>query len=260
MVQQEDNALDRFLDITNTKNFEIGEYIPNIFILDTGCNGNDGDTMYNAITCKIEQATDDSGHGTFIHELIHYINPMANIYHVKVLDNSSSDARTVDNAFTYLRGLQQRGIKIDLVCCSFGADAQINNKTFMTIKKIHKEGTLFFSSIGNDNKHLVYTPANLPEFLCVGGLSSDDIEFNTRWVRSNYSRITDIMALAENIDVPNNNIKIDGTSFANAIVVGQVSKLMSKYANVTKDDIKDRLSNIDNMMSLNTANGYLILK
>lgn len=259
LVQQVNNTLDKFLNLTGTLDFHAGEYVPNVFIIDSGCLADEGATMYNAVNRLIEQATDDTGHGTAIHNIIHYINPQSNIYHIKAMSDNKSNAEIIDNAFTYLRTLQRNGTSIDIVCCSFGSDTIINNKTLITIRRLTKEGSLIFSSIGNENKNQVYTPAILPEVICVGGLSAENDEFNKKWAFSNYSRITDVMALAEDINVPNSDIVVEGTSFANAIVVGQVSKLMTVYSKLKKADIQDRLMNIDTVADLYTAHGYLLM-
>lgn len=262
-----------FLDVTGSNLYYL-QHNHNkpvhIYVLDSGYNYNNDfgfsnvDTTYDAIARTIrDDDSDDTGHGTHVIDIIQTIHPDVFIHPIKVTQNDMASGLSIDNAFAYLKTIQQQGESVDIVCCSFGSDAPINKLTHRHIAKMYANNTIFVASIGNGGRNYAYSPASLPEFISVGGLDST---FENRWKNSNYSRETDVMALAENIQIvddnhsPVNDELLSGTSFANAIAVGQIALLLSNGHIDTKESLLELTQRYSSeTRKLETAYGYLDL-
>lgn len=249
------NNLETFLEITGTnklKESTSGEGVK-IAVLDTGCNlENDQIVFRYDFFNESNSSIDNANHGTSIVNIIQKIAPKSEIYVIKILDDIGlGNMKNVSNGLAFAENLN-----VDIVCMSLGGWSKLSYTTLRGLQLLHERGIIILSAVGNNNSSDIYYPSKYDEVLSVGGLSTD---FNVRWENSNYCKETNLVALAENVETVDNNLTetiVSGTSFANAILVGQIALIKSINHRVTNEDI---LGFCSDSRKLETANGYLDL-
>ena len=178
--------------------------------------------------------------------------PKSEIYIIKILDDIG-----LGNMTNISTGLAlANNLNVDIVCMSLGSWKKFSQTTIKGLQLLYKRGIIILSATGNNNCNDINYPSKYNEVLSVGGLSKD---FNIRWEKSNYCRETNVVALAENVETIDNNLNktsVNGTSFANAITVGQVALMKSIDTTLTDTDV---LRYCDESRKLETAKGYLDL-
>lgn len=223
-----------------------------IAIIDTGCNivNENIKLQYNSITGS-NDVYDYVGHGTAIYEIINSIAPKANFYIMKGLDDKGNGSML--SLYECLIRCRDND-NIDIICMSFSSFNELSSTTRKAMKECLSNNKIILSSIGNDSMNVNTYPSSIDGVYSVGGLNTKlDDKFET----SNFRVDTNFVALGDNI-FANNEIR-NGTSFANAIVVGQIAEIMSDY-NI--DRVNFHSYNIHNHFSrsyreLNTAYGSL---
>lgn len=191
-----------------------------IAIIDTGCNIVKENILlqYNAFKGD-NDVYDYKGHGTAIYEIIDSIVPQSKFYIMKGLDDyGNGNMLSIYQCLIRCRDNDN----INIICMSFSSFRELSITAKKALKECINKGKLIFASIGNDNRNVETYPSSIDGVYKVGGLDS---ELSDKYLTSNFRSDTDFVALGENI-FANNEIR-DGTSFANAIVVGQVSEMIS---------------------------------
>lgn len=201
----------------------------NIAILDSGFNTDNKNVKmrFNAFT-KTDDVSDVRGHGTAIYEIINTISPNSNYYLFKALDDfGKGDMLSIYESLIRCRDIEE----IDIICMSFSSFAKLSKSAHDALIDCIDKGKIIVSALGNDSSNTVTYPSGIDGVYKVGALSSDDL--SKRYKKSNYSPTTSFVALGENIEA-NGEIR-EGTSFANAIVVGQIAELMA-HDNIEKEN------------------------
>lgn len=242
-----------FLEVTGTNKLKEktnGEGIK-IAVLDTGCNIDNEQIVYRYdFFDESNSARDNANHGTSIVNIIQTIAPKSEIYIIKILDDVG-----LGNMANISTGLSlANNLNVDIVCMSLGGWKKFSKTTIKGLQLLYKRGIMILSAVGNNNSNDIYYPSKYNEVLSVGGLSTD---LNIRWKNSNYCRETDIVALAEDVESIDNELNktiVNGTSFANAIVVGQIALMKSVDTGLTYTDI---LQYCNDSRRLETAKGFL---
>ena len=244
-----------FLEVTGTNKLKEktnGEGVK-IAVLDTGCNIDNEQIVYRYdFFDESNSARDNANHGTSIVNIIQTIAPKSEIYIIKILDDIG-----LGNMANLSTGISlASNLNVDIVCMSLGGWKKFSKTTIKGLQLLYKRGIMILSAVGNNNSNDIYYPSKYNEVLSVGGLSTD---LNIRWKNSNYCRETDIVALAEDVETIDNELNktiVNGTSFANAIVVGQIALMKSVDTTLTDTDV---LRYCDESRRLETAKGYLDL-
>lgn len=244
------NNLYNFLDVTGTLHLmELaeGENVK-VAVLDTGSN-NDSDMIsdkYSVLT-RDDNVEDKANHGTVIIDIINTIAPKAEISVIKVLDDVGNG-----NMSTIYAGLNH-AVKIgaDIICLSIGGEKKLSTETRKTLNRLTKDGVIVVSAVGNGRCSKSAYPACYDNVIGVGGLSKNNV---SRWHKSNKGDDVDLLALAEDIESSDGET-YSGTSFANAIVVGQIALLLSIDEDMSREDIL-RHTQYDKR-SASVAKGYL---
>lgn len=201
----------------------------NIAILDSGFN-TDNDNVkfkFNAFT-KTDDVTDKRGHGTAIYEIINSISPNSNFYLFKALDDfGKGDMLSIYESLIRCRDIED----IDIICMSFSSFSKLSTSAHDALIDCLNKNKIVLSALGNDSSNTVTYPSGIDGVYKVGALSADNL--SQRYHKSNYSPTTSFVALGENIEA-NGEVR-EGTSFANAIVVGQIAELMAQHE-IAKED------------------------
>lgn len=226
----------------------------NIAILDSGFNteNNNVKFKFNAFT-KTDDVTDKRGHGTAIYEIINKISPNSNFYLFKALDDfGKGDMLSIYESLIRCRDIDE----IDIICMSFSSFSKLSASAHDALIDCLNKKKIVLSALGNDSSNTVTYPSGIDGVYKVGALSANDL--SQRYRKSNYSPTTNFVALGENIEA-NGEIR-EGTSFANAIVVGQIAELMAQHQ-IDKEDFNYELVKQftnGNVRFMDTAFGELI--
>lgn len=215
-----DLDLDLYLEKTGF-NRNNGEGI-GIAIIDTGCNiiNDNIKLQFNGIKMD-NDVYDYKGHGTAIYEIINSIVPKASFYIMKGLDDYGNGSMlSIYECLIRCRDNDD----IDIICMSFSSFNKLSITTKKALNGCISKGKLIFSSIGNDSKNTETYPSSIDGIYSVGGLNT---ELTDKYETSNFRTDTDFVALGDNIFANGENR--NGTSFANAIVIGQIVEIMSDY-------------------------------
>ena len=146
---------------------------------------------------------------------------------------------------------------VDILCLSLGTSSDLSPTTKRVINSAISKGMIVVSASGNFNKNYLQNPSNHDGVISVGGLSAN---LDSRYHKANYSTSLDFVALAENIYVEDNSgswVFRDGTSFANAILVGQIALIKDIKTDFKKEELIKYASN--SSRNLETGLGYLDL-
>lgn len=206
----------------------------NIAILDSGFNTDNENVKFkfNAFT-KTDDVSDKRGHGTAIYEIINTISPNSNFYLFKALDDfGKGDMLSIYESLIRCRDIEE----IDIICMSFSSFSKLSTSAHDALIDCINNNKIILSALGNDSSNTVTYPSGIDGVYKVGALSADDL--SQRYHKSNYSPKTNFVALGENIE--SNGETREGTSFANAIVVGQIAELMAQH-NITKEEFNYEL-------------------
>lgn len=243
--------LEEYLQLTGFDKPE--EKGKNIAILDSGFNTDNNNIKFrfNAFT-KTDDVTDVRGHGTAIYEIINKISPNSNYYLFKTLDdNGQGSMLALYEALIRVRDNDD----IDIVSMSFSSFEKLSPATLKALNECLAKGKILVSALGNDSRQVVTYPSGIDGVYKVGALSDSDI--NVRYEKSNYSNKTDFVALGQNI-MANGKLR-SGTSFATAIVVGQIAELMASK-DISREDFNYELMRTylsEEVRTMDTANGHL---
>lgn len=212
------------------------------FMKHTGFQGNGGDGIgiaiidsgvesiqdnivygYNSITGKQDVFDDtlsgENKHGQNIYDIINTISPNANYYIFKAFNGKGMST----SLYVYEALIRCRDIEgIDIICMSFSSLREMNKVTLRALNECIDENKLVFTAMGNDNSSTITYPSGVSGVYPVGGL---DDSFERKSERSNYGSRLKFVAPSERLELPNGRI-VDGTSYANAIVVGQIADIM----------------------------------
>lgn len=223
-----------------------------IAIIDTGCNIVNDNIKLQFNSIKMDNDVYDyKGHGTAIYEIINSISPKSSFYIMKGLDDYGNGSML--SLYECLIRCRDND-NIDIICMSFSSFNELSSTTKRALDGCISKGKLIFSSIGNDSRNVLTYPSSIEGVYSVGGLNK---ELDDKYETSNFRTDTDFVALGDNI-YANNEVR-NGTSFANAIVIGQISEIISDY-DIDISDFKEY--NISNHFKkthreLNTAYGSL---
>lgn len=246
-----------FLELSGTNNLRShsnGKGVK-VMIADTGFSKK---AVENAVFTKNyidndEMLTDRANHGTSIYEIIYEIAPMCDFYLLKSLgDNMNGSFKNIYDSISIAISKN-----VDILCLSLGTSSELSPTTKKALNSAIQNGMIIVSATGNFNRNTLQNPSNYKGVISVGGLSSD---LKSRYHKANYSTELDFVALAENILVEDNTGNFlcrSGTSFSNAIVVGQITLMKSIKKDFKKEDLLRYSSNISR--ELETGLGYLNL-
>lgn len=242
--------LDLFLQKTGFTTYN-GKNV-GIAVIDTGCNIELPNIKYkfNAFT-KTDIVNDTRNHGTVVTQIINHIAPNADLYIFKGIDDYGQGS----SLSLYESLLQIRDNKdIDLICMSFSSFQELNPLVEKILNDCIDNGKKVIASLGNDNTNKLTYPATANGVWAVGAFNSD---LTDKEKDSNYGTKTNFMALGE---IEFNNNSYNGTSYANAIVVGQLANLLSEV-----DDKESLFTNISQFLEKDiylehTAFGCIIKK
>ena len=220
-----------------------------IAIIDSGCNSKNDNIVFsfNAYN-KTNNIQDRYGHGSHIYEIINYVAPKSNYYIFKGMDDfGDGDARAIYESL--IRCKNNDGIHIICLSLSSFHDSKAIRKI---INECLGKGKVIVSSLGNDSTSKPTFPSSIEGVYSVGAL---DRSLEKRYGKSNYSNSTSFVALGEGVMGQN------GTSFANAIVIGQIAIIMSEnniYHNPSYEYFKKYFHSSNRTMDM--ANGLLYNK
>lgn len=226
----------------------------NIAILDSGFNTQNKNVKYrfNAFD-KSEDVKDERGHGTAILDIISTVSPNSNFYLFKALDKDGKGTMlSLYESLIRVRDIEE----IDIVCMSFSSFQKLSITTDKAIKECLENKKILVSALGNDERQQDTYPSSVEGVYKVGALSESLI---SRYNLSNYSPTTHFVALGENI-LANKELR-EGTSFATAIVVGQIAEIMAHYQ-IKKEEVNYELFE-DSFLSsplrtMDMARGHLL--
>ena len=205
----------------------------NIAILDSGFNTRNKNVKYrfNAFD-KSDDVKDERGHGTAILDVISKISPNSTFYLFKALDKDGKGTMSsIYESLIRVRDIEE----IDIVCMSFSSFQQLSITTEKAIKECLENKKILVSALGNDERQQDTYPSAVEGVYKVGALSES---VTTRYHLSNYSPTTHFVALGENIRA-NKEVR-EGTSFATAIVVGQIAEIMAHHQ-ISKEEVDYKL-------------------
>ena len=178
-------------------------------------------------------------HGTAIASLIVGkdigVAPEVSLYHMKMLSDVFGSGASWGEAIR-----KAMALKVDVICMSIGTKEKLSPSMRQVLQVAMERGITILAPSGNEGKFLLRNPANDERVLAVGGKDAD----GNQSAKSNKHKDIEAYALSEDVLVANtgetfNYIKKNGTSFANAIVSGQVALIIA-YARDRGYDINVR--------------------
>lgn len=228
------------------------------------------------------EAYDDNGHGTEICGIIagsgcksngkyYGVAPKARLVVVKALDkDGASNLFRLQDAVSWLIENKVK-YNIKIIHMSFGytqvADYQ-NDPLYMMVEKARENGILVIASCGNNgnNKHMTL-PGDLPNVISVGSvdyLANNTASIKDRYEVSDYTslissvkgrRKPDLTAPGTNLiticpktkktNVFENYISVSGTSYAAAVITGEIALIWSKYNHSSSSQIESKLLSLE---------------
>lgn len=227
-VFQSDNPdwnLDMILDDTDTP--DSGEHVK-VAVMDSGVDAISGiELAGQANLVEDEQyvasyMNDMTGHGTAVASIIQSVDPDAEIYSVRVLDegNSANLQRVVRGIYWCIEN------NINVINMSFGSMTR-SEILEMAIDDATEAGITVVAAAGNSGENGVEYPAAYDDTIAVGSVD-------------NNAELTDFTAVGEEVDVvaPGKEIEVetmygmhtwvDGTSFSAPHVTAEVSRILGK--------------------------------
>lgn len=181
-------------------------------------------------------------HGTAITSLIVGKNigiaPESTIYHMKMLSDVFGSGVSWDGAV-------DKAIKldVDVICMSIGTKDKLSPSMKQSLQRATERGISIVAPSGNEGLFLLRNPAEDDRVIAVGGKDSNGATTSN----SNKHKDIEAYALSEDVFVANaigpmKYIKKSGTSFANAIVAGQIALIVAYSRNNGREiDVRDFL-------------------
>lgn len=172
-------------------------------------------------------STKQNYHGTATTSLIVGKNigvaPEAKVYHLKILSDKFGSGVSWDRAFERAMALE-----VDIICMSIGTRSKLSPSMRQSLQRAKEKGIVILAPSGNEGLFLLRNPANDERVIAVGGKDSKGKH------TENSNKHVDIEAyalskdvLVADLDKDMQYVKRDGTSFANAIVAGQVALIIA---------------------------------
>jgi thermitase len=218
-----------------------------VAVLDTGINTSHPDLSGNIIdgwnyVDNNGDVTDDDGHGTMVAGII---AAMANnsvgivgvasnvsIMPLKVLSGSSGGSGIdLDRA---ILGAAHSGARI--ITMSLGDYSRPSMAMEAAINHAYQEGCILVAGVGNDNTSDPFYPAACENVIAVGAIDQSSIKAPF----SNYGSYIDFCAPGVNVLTTAKDGDYDygnGTSFAAPFVTGVIALMISKYPQLTNEQI-----------------------
>lgn len=165
-------------------------------------------------------------HGTAVSSLIVGntlgIAPLADLIHYEMLSDAYGTGRSWDKSIS-----SATRNNVDVLCMSIGTKSILSLSMEQALYNLKVKGTIICAPAGNEGKVVIREPANNKNVLSVGGTDGNG---NISSI-SNRSIDLNLLAPCENIKVANIDDELyfykTGTSFANAIMVGQIALIKS---------------------------------
>lgn len=179
-------------------------------------------------------------HGTAVTSLIAGntigIAPEVEIYHMKILSDVYGSGYSWDKAMS--SALRQ---KVDIICMSIGTRDKLSPTMKQMLQTASDRGVIISAPSGNEGRTLLRNPADNDNVIAVGGVTVE----GKLAKKSNRDKRIEGNAPSEDIVVAygesgiSGYTKKDGTSFANAIFVGQMALILS-YVKANNKEINLR--------------------
>ena len=223
-----------------------------VAVLDTGINTSHPDLSGNIIegwnyVDNNDDVTDNDGHGTMVTGII---AAMANnsvgivgvasnvsIMPLKVLSTSGGSWIDLDRAI--LRAAHS-GARI--ITMSLGGEySRLSMAMEAAINHAYQDGCILVAAAGNDNNSEPFYPAACENVIAVGAIDQTSIKASF----SNYGNYIDFCAPGVNIVTTSKNgnyVYGSGTSFAAPFVAGVIALMISKYPQLTNEQIISTLT------------------
>ena len=218
-----------------------------VAVLDTGVDGDHPDISTNIIdgwnfVDNNDNVTDLDGHGTMVAGIIAAIAnngvgiagvaPEVKIMPLKVLTSSGGNWIDLDRAIIRAADNGARVIVMSLG----GKYSPLSLATKAAIDYAYRKGCILVAAAGNDNTSEPFYPAAYDEVIAVSAIDQNDIKAHF----SNFGDYIDFCAPGVNIISTWKNGKYaygSGTSFAAPYVAGVVALLLSKYPELSNEDV-----------------------
>lgn len=218
-----------------------------VAVLDTGVDGDHPDISTNIIdgwnfVDNNDNVTDLDGHGTMVAGIIAAIAnngvgiagvaPEVKIMPLKVLTSSGGNWIDLDRAIIRAADNGARVIVMSLG----GKYSPLSLATKAAIDYAYRKGCILVAAAGNDNTSEPFYPAAYDEVIVVSAIDQNDIKAHF----SNFGDYIDFCAPGVNIISTWKNGKYaygSGTSFAAPYVAGVVALLLSKYPELSNEDV-----------------------
>lgn len=237
-----------------------------IAILDSGIKKRedltDNIAYFQNFTGENQKIDDRFGHGTkvagVISSKIHGIGiaPESKLFILKVInDDGQADNYAVVEGLKWILA-NHKLYNIRIVNMSFGFPNYGDYKDspiFGCINKLHEEGVLLVSSVGNNGKstNSITIPAIFPNVVSVGSVVRESHSLN-KYVLSNFTSVDslipdkpDLYTIGENIKTTSNIgddfIRVSGTSYSCAIVSGFGALLLQRKIGMSLGELENEL-------------------
>ena len=166
-------------------------------------------------------------HGTAITSLICGnsigVAPEVELFHMKMLSNEYGSGMSWDRAMDF--ALKN---EVDIICMSIGTKDTLSTSMLQSIQRAYDRGVVICAPSGNEGKPILRNPADNPNVIAVGGIADS----GKVSVRSNRTLEIEGYAPSEGVVIADSGQSLlykkdSGTSFANAIFVGQMALTLS---------------------------------
>lgn len=196
---------------------------------------------------------DTTGHGTSVSSIISDINPHAEIYSVRVLNENNAAGLS-----SVIRGIEWcMENDIDIINMSFGTkqDSEILHQV---ISRAYKKGILLVAAAGNSDEKGVDYPAAYPEVMAVGGITSQ----GEKAEESSVGREVEIVAPGDSVEAKGlfqGQVVAGGTSIAAPHVAGVASLLWQQDSTRSAETVRTSLNESAKTMGNTEKFGHGVL-
>jgi type VII secretion-associated serine protease mycosin len=223
-----------------------------VAVLDTGVDTEHPDLKANIINGynfvdKNNNVTDVNGHGTMVAGIIAAVAnnsigiagvaPEVKIMPLKVISSQGGSLIDIDLAILYA---VNNGARI--ISMSFGQNSSLGLATESALNYAYQHGCVLIAGAGNDNNSEPFYPAAYDNVIAVSAIDQN----NEKASFSNFGSYIDLCAPGVNVLSTNINGTYtygSGTSFATPFVAGVAALLLSKYPDLTPQEVADTLYN-----------------
>jgi len=218
-----------------------------VAVLDTGINVDHPDLMANIIDGwnfveNNDDVTDLDGHGTMVAGIIAAVanngigiagvSPNVSIMPLKVLTSSGGSWIDLDRAI-----IRAADNGADIIVMSLGGKySQLSKATEAAIEYAYRKGCVLVAAAGNDNSSELFYPAAYEEVIAVSAIDQNDVKADF----SNYGSYIDFCAPGVNILSTwkdGNYASGSGTSFSAPFVAGVIALMLSKYPQLSPEEV-----------------------